>query len=82
MKRFDHQPKAVAEALAIMERLAEMTPRESAEARMRRAKAAFTEAARLALAGDPDAQAAASAAYAEVQAPQAELASLDQCHGQ
>ncbi len=55
----------------------EPTELERAEARMRKTKAAFSEAAKRALAGDPSAENAATAAYGEVQAALAALLALD-----
>ena len=54
-----------------------MTQREQAEQRMRLAKRAFTEACRLALLGDPTAEAKSKEAFQEVQKCREELNRLD-----
>lgn len=58
-----------------------MTPRQSAEQQMAEAKHRFTQAARAALAGDPDAPVLAKAAFEDVEAARAALERFDSGSG-
>ena len=70
-------PKAVQQALEIMRRLAEPTPRERAEMDLQHAKRLMTGAAQAVIAADPDAERLGNEAVAALHAAQAELERLD-----
>ena len=68
---------AVAQAMELMRRLCELTPREQAEARLRKAKAMMTAASEAVLSGDPEAADLGDRALIELEAARRALARLD-----
>lgn len=70
-------PAESARALETVRKLFAMTPREKAEADLRKAKALMTIAAQAVIAADPDAERLGNEAVAALQAAQAELERLD-----
>ena len=71
-------PAESARALAAVQALFELTPREQAELRVRRAKDRMTEAAQAVLDGHRDAGAIGDEALEELAAARAALALIDQ----
>jgi hypothetical protein len=82
-RKATYTPRAVRQALEIMARIAEPTPRERAEERIRKAKVQLSTAAEAAIRGDSDAVLKGTAATTEHDAARCALRALDwsESHG-